>query len=124
MLNATAVPLPAQPFSIRAVLRGAGWNPDGLVANPESLRGLRRFLPENLVPCPLFFRALIFLLGTQVRNIDPLPWMKPPGSGGPKKTHLSFVVLRVSVPPWCKGLVFGCGFVALCYELSCYNFTP
>src|SRR6267154_1885402 len=66
-------------------------------------RRKRRFLP-------LFFRALIFLLERQVRNIDTLPWMKPPGAGGPNRTHLSFVFLRVSVPPWCKGLVFDFGF--------------
>src|SRR5258708_5010328 len=56
------------------------------------------------------------MLGRQVRNIDTLPWMKPPGPGGPNRTHLSFVFLRVSVPPWCKGLVFGCGFVALSFK--------
>src|SRR5882672_9321311 len=68
-------------------------------------------------PLSLFFRALIFLLGRQLRNVDTLPWMKPSGSGGPQRTHLFFVFLRVSVPPWCKGLVFGCGFVALCFKV-------
>src|SRR5258708_22236608 len=43
--------------------------------------------------------------------------MKPAGPGGPNRTHLSFVFLRVSVPPWCKGLVFGCGFVALSFKV-------
>src|SRR5258707_15210350 len=44
-------------------------------ANPESLRCLRRFLPENLVP-PLFFRVLVILLETRGRNIDGPPRMK------------------------------------------------
>src|SRR5258708_36030578 len=68
-------------------------------------------------PLPLFFRALIFLMGRQVRNIDTLPWMKLPGAGGPKRTHLSFAFLRVSVPPWCIGLVFGCGSGGLRFQV-------
>src|SRR5258708_34254258 len=77
-------------------------------------------------PPALFFRALIFLLGRQVRNIDTLPWMKPPGPGGPNRTLLSFVFLRVSVPPWSKGLVFGFGFVALRFKVLFFAFphTP
>src|SRR5258708_1280055 len=38
-------------------------------------------------------------------------WIQP-GISGSNRTHLFFVFLRASVPPWCKGLVFGCGFVA------------
>src|SRR6267142_2970572 len=72
-------------------------------------------------PPPLFFRALIFLLGRQVRNIDTLPWMKPPGVAGLNRTHLSFVFLRDSVPPWCKGLVFGCGWSN---RLNSFNLLP
>src|SRR5258708_17712557 len=34
------------------------------------------------------------------------------GCGGAKTIHLSFGFLRASVPPWCKGFVFGCGYVA------------
>ena len=75
-------------------------------ANPERLRCLRRFLPGNLIPC-FVFRALIFLLERQVRNIDTLPWMKPPVSGGPNRSHLSFVFLRGSVLP-CPKFLFSC----------------
>src|SRR5216683_8067198 len=63
-------------------------------------------------PPPLFFRALIFLLGRQVRNIDTLPWMKPRDEpSGPKRTHLSFR----SVPLCLRGakvLSFG----VFCYK--------
>src|SRR6266851_2468526 len=31
--------------------------------------------------------------------------------------------LRVSVPPWCKGLVFGCGFVALRFKVYGFDFV-
>src|SRR5229473_1015733 len=40
------------------------------------------------------------------------------GCRGAKTIHLSFGFLRASVPPWCKGLVFGCGFVAPCLGAS------
>jgi len=43
--------------------------------------------------------------------------MKPPGAGGPNRPHLSFGFLRVFVAPWCKGLVFGCGDVALRFKV-------
>src|SRR5258708_25811207 len=73
--------------------------------NPgQNLETQRKRREQRLLP--LFFRALIFLLERQVRNIDTLPWMKPPGAGGPNRTHLSFVFLCASVPPWCEGLVF------------------
>src|SRR5258708_39849935 len=36
------------------------------------------------------------------------------GCRGAKTIHLSFGFLRASVPPWCKGFVFGCGYVAPC----------
>jgi len=48
--------------------------------------------------------------------------MKPSGSGGPKRTHLFFAFLRVSVPPWCKGLVFGCGYVELRFKVLGFGF--
>src|SRR5258708_37377427 len=35
------------------------------------------------------------------------------GCRGAKTIHLSFGFLRASVPPWCKGLVVGCGCFAL-----------
>src|SRR6266851_2729921 len=40
-----------------------------------------------------------------------------------KTIHLSFGFLRASVPPWCKGLVFGCGFVALCLRGEAFDFV-
>src|SRR5258708_6062240 len=36
--------------------------------------------------------------------------------------HPFIFFLRVSVPPWCKGLVFGCGFVALCFKVYGFGF--
>jgi hypothetical protein len=34
-----------------------------------------------------------------------------------------FFLLRGSVPPWCKGLVFGCGFVALRFQVDGFDFA-
>src|SRR5258708_26236579 len=43
------------------------------------------------------------------------PAMKPAVRIGP----ILFFLLRGSVPPWCKGLVFGCGFIAPGIQYKC-----
>src|SRR5216684_7549449 len=53
-------------------------------------------------PWPRFSDA--YILGSKYRNLG-FGYSEAPG--GPARTHLSFVFLRDSVAPWCKGLVFG-----------------
>src|SRR6267154_5808625 len=48
------------------------------------------------------------------------PWFWTQRSpGGPARTHLSF---GFSVAPWCKGFVFGCGYVALRFQVYGFDF--
>src|SRR6267142_2033036 len=58
------------------------------------------------VPCTPFSDGEV---KSKYRN----PGLHTGSAGGPAQTHLSFAFLRDSVPPWCKGLVFSCGCVAL-----------
>src|SRR5882672_8005020 len=52
------------------------------------------------------FRVLNFSAGERkLKYPGPGFWIQP-GIRGSNTTHLFFVLLRASVPPWCKGLVF------------------
>src|SRR5258708_30892762 len=75
-------------------------NPSFSPSKTGGQAGRRATLPENLIPCLCFSVSSFFLLETQGRNIDILPWMKPSGSGGPKRTPFIFCFspgLRASV---------------------------
>src|SRR5882672_8725127 len=60
------------------------------------------------------FRVLNFSAGERKLKYPGPGFWTQPGISGSTRTHLFFVLLRASVPPWCKGLVFGCGYVAPC----------
>src|SRR6267142_6499687 len=59
-------------------------------------------------PWPRFSDARI--LGSKYRNLG-FDCAKPRRAG---TNQFIFCFLRASVPPWCKGLAFGCGCVTLC----------
>src|SRR6267142_689106 len=83
------------------------------ITPPESLVFLRKFgsLAECLrpteLPCPRISAG-----ERKLKYPGPGFWRQP-GIRGSNRTHLFFVLLRASVTPWCKGLVFGCDYVAL-----------
>src|SRR5882672_5104844 len=64
-----------------------------------SLAGLLR--QNQNFPCPHFSAG-----ERKLKYPGPGFWTQP-GIRGSNRTHLFFVLLRASVPPWCKGLVFG-----------------
>jgi len=61
-----------------------------------------------LIPCPQLSAGEM-----KFETATPRPG-RDRGCRGAKTIHLSFGFLRASVPPWCKGFVFGCGYVAPC----------
>src|SRR6267142_5242474 len=52
------------------------------------------------------FRVLNFSAGERKLKYPGPGFWTQPGISGSTRTHLFFVLLRASVPPWCKGLVF------------------
>src|SRR5258708_18441721 len=72
------------------------------------------FFCANLGHCPdarkqrqiQNFRVLSFLLVRWSLKQRHRALEETEGAGWPKQIHLSFGFLRVSVPPWCKGLAF------------------
>src|SRR6266550_8450249 len=69
------------------------------------------------------FRVLNFSAGERKLKYPGPGFWTQPGISGSTRTHLFFVLLRASVPPWCKGLVFGCRHVTPCFRFFGFAFA-
>src|SRR5882724_11034988 len=77
------------------------------ITTPKILVFLRKFGSlAGLLRQNQNIRVLNFSAGERkLKYPGPGFWIQP-GIRGSNRTHLFFVLLRASVPPWCKGLVF------------------
>src|SRR5882672_1789836 len=80
------------------------------ITTPKILVFLRKFGSlTGLLRQNQNFRVLNFSAGERKLKYPGPGFWTQPGISGSTRTHLFFVLLRASVPPWCKGLVFDCG---------------